>query len=297
VSALNRTNPFSDDRRKPGEFIQTDAAINQGNSGGPLVDAHGQVIGINTFLLSPTGGFAGMGFAIPSQIAKPTVEKLIRNGKIEHGYMGLGIVDVTPQNARFFHMQQAAGAVVTEVQPDSPSAKAGVKVGDVITGVNGEKVADAGELQANVSGMSPGTEIKLDVMRDGKSTTVPLTLGEYNNKNASSSASEPEDGHNGRWGLSLNDLTPDLRQELQLPGNVHGAVIMQVQPGSQADNAGLSQGYVIEQVNRHDVSSAADVQKALADTPKGEDALLLVYAGGGSTFVVMHAPASGKNNG
>jgi serine protease Do len=297
VSALNRTNPFSDDRRKPGEFIQTDAAINQGNSGGPLVDAHGQVIGINTFLLSPSGAFAGMGFAIPSQIAKPTVEKLIRSGKIEHGYMGVGITDVTPQNAKFFHMQQAAGAVVSEVTPDSPSAKAGLKVGDVITGVNGEKVADAGELQANVSGMSPGTEIKLDVMRDGKNITVPLTLGEYGNKSASNGASDSADGHKGRWGVSLSELTADLRQQLQLPANVHGAVVMQVQPGSQADNAGLSQGYVIEQVNRHDVSSVADVQKALADIPKGEDALLLVYTGGGSTFLVMHAPASGQNNG
>lgn len=297
VSALNRANPFNTDGRKPGEFIQTDAAINQGNSGGPLVDAHGQVIGINTFLLSPSGAFAGMGFAIPSQIAKPTVEKLIRSGKIEHGYMGVLINDVTPENAKFFHMDQAAGAVVSQVSPDSPSSKAGLKVGDVITGVNGQKVTDAGELQATVTEMSPGTTVKLDVMRDGKNTTVPVTLGEYNKETASNGASESENSEKGRWGVGLSDLTPDVRQQLQIPANVHGAVVMNVQPGSQADNAGLSQGYVIEQVNRKDVSSAADVQKALASIPKGQDALLLVYAGGGSTFVVMHAPSTSQSNG
>jgi serine protease Do len=297
VSGLNRPNPFSEDRRKPGEFIQTDAAINQGNSGGPLVDAHGQVVGINTFLISPSGAFAGMGFAIPSQIAKPIVQKLIDNGKVEHGYMGVLIGDVTPENAKFFKMNEATGALVSEVQPDTPAAKAGLKVGDVITGVNGEKVADGGQLQAKVTEMSPGTTIKLDVIRDGKTETVPLTLGEFNNKTASNNASSDEGGQQGKWGLGMSDITPDVRQQMQIPSNVHGAVVMQVQPGSQADNAGLSQGDVIMQVNRRDVSSAADVQKALAATPKGQDALLLVYANGGSTFVVMHAPKSAESNG
>src|SRR5579864_9197797 len=126
VSALNRPNP-AQDRRAPGEFIQTDAAINQGNSGGPLVDAHGEVIGINTFLVSPSGSFSGMGFAIPTQIVKPTVDALIRNGKVEHGYMGIGISDVTPDEAKFFNVKTASGAVVSQVEPDSPAAKAGLK--------------------------------------------------------------------------------------------------------------------------------------------------------------------------
>src|ERR1700756_3856212 len=132
VSALNRPNPYSDDARKPGEFIQTDAAINPGNSGGPLVNSHGEVIGINTFLISPSGSFSGMGFAIPTQIARPTVETLIKSGKVTHGYMGIGISDVTPENSKFFHMTNAVGAVVTQVESDSPGAKAGLKVGDVI---------------------------------------------------------------------------------------------------------------------------------------------------------------------
>jgi serine protease Do len=129
VSALNRPNPFAGDRRKPGNFIQTDAAINPGNSGGPLVDARGEVIGINTFLVSSSGTFSGMGFAIPTQIVRPTVETLIRDGKISHGYMGIGISDVTPENAKFFDLKDAEGALVTQVESDSPAAKAGVKVG------------------------------------------------------------------------------------------------------------------------------------------------------------------------
>ena len=145
VSALNRPNPSSDDARKPGQFIQTDAAINQGNSGGPLVNARGEVIGINTFLISPSGSFSGMGFAIPTQIVRPTVEKLIQFGKVTHGYMGIGIADVTPENSKFFHMDNAVGAVVSQVEPDSPGAKGGLKVGDVITQLDGREVSDAGD--------------------------------------------------------------------------------------------------------------------------------------------------------
>lgn len=127
VSALNRANPFAKDRRAPGEFIQTDAAINPGNSGGPLVNAHGQVVGINTFLVSENGGFSGMGFAIPTQIVKPTVDSLIKYGKVNHGYIGIGISDVTPDEAKFFNLNNASGAVVTQVEPNSPGAKAGLR--------------------------------------------------------------------------------------------------------------------------------------------------------------------------
>ena len=146
VSALNRPNPYSDDARKPGEFIQTDAAINPGNSGGPLVNAHGEVIGINTFLISPSGSFAGMGFAIPTQIARPVVDTLLKDGKIEHARIGVGINDVTPENAAFFHLDNASGALISQVEADSPAAKAGIKVGDVITELNGKKMDNSGQL-------------------------------------------------------------------------------------------------------------------------------------------------------
>jgi serine protease Do len=289
VSAINRANPDSTDPRKPGEFIQTDAAINPGNSGGPLVDARGEVIGINTFLVSPSGTFSGMGFAIPAKIAQPTVETLIRDGKVTHSHIGVGITDVTPENAKFFDDSTAAGAVVTEVEPDSPGAKAGLKIGDVITQVDGKKVNDAGELQVTISGKKPGTKTELTVLRDGKDMTIPVTLEAMGNRRGDVSASGEGQGKM-RWGIGVSDLTPEVRQQIQGPSNLHGAVIERVQPGSAADNAGLRSGDVILEVNRHEVKSAEEVQQALSSVPKGQDALLLVWSNGGNTFRVLHAP-------
>src|SRR6185312_7229738 len=244
VSALNRPNPDSRDPRKPGEFIQTDAAINLGNSGGPRVDARGQVVGINTFLISPSGTFSGMGFAIPTQIVRPTVDALIRNGKVTHVYMGVGITDVTPENSKFFDMTKASGAVITQVEPNSPGAKAGLRVGDVITKIDGREVADAGQLQVQVGQQQPGTTLHLDVMRDGKTITVPVTVEEFGgSKHGEESASNPEG--KARWGLGLTDMNADVRDQLQAPSDVQGAVVAKVQPGSPADNAGFATGDVI----------------------------------------------------
>jgi serine protease Do len=287
VSALNRPNPSVSDRRKPGEFIQTDAAINPGNSGGPLVDSRGEVIGINTFLISPSGSFSGMGFAIPTQIVRPTVETLIRDGKISHGYMGVGITDVTPENAKFFDMKNASGALISQVEPDSPGAKAGLKTGDVITELNGQPITDAGSLQVEVGQKQPGNTIKLGIMRDGKSMTVPVTLEAMSNRNGKDESASADHGK-PRWGLGLEDLTPSTRQELQAPSDVTGAVVAKVQPGSAADNAGIQRGDVIVGVNRKPVKSAADVAKALAEIPSGQEALVLVWSQGGNTFRVLH---------
>jgi serine protease Do len=290
VSALNRPNPFAGDRRKPGNFIQTDAAINPGNSGGPLVDARGEVIGINTFLVSASGSFSGMGFAIPTQIVRPTVEELIRDGKVSHGYMGIGISDVTPENSKFFNLTDAEGALVTQVESDSPAAKAGVKVGDVIRELDGKQIPDAGELQVEVGQKRPGSIIKLSILREGKSMTVPVTLEAMGARDKSDN--EVSDAGHGkpRWGIGLADLDGNVRGQIQVPSDVHGAIVEQVQPGSSADDAGLQRGDVIVQVNRKDVQSAADVRQALESVPKGQDALLLVWSNGGSTFRVLHAP-------
>src|SRR5271169_2194975 len=290
VNAVNRANPDSTDRSKPGEFIQTDAAINPGNSGGPLVDARGQVVGINTFLISPSGTFSGMGFAIPSQIVRPTVETLIRTGKVSHGHIGIGIADVTPENAKFFDESNATGGVVTQVEPDSPGAKAGLQIGDVITEIDGQKVSDAGELQVLVGQKQPGTKIMLKVLRDGKSMTVPVTLEELGSHKDDGDGATGEDHGKMRWGIGLGNLTPETRDQLQAPREIHGAVIEQVQPGSSADNAGLQRGDIILEVNRHKVQSASDVQQALSQVTKGEDALLLVWSNGGNTFRVLHSP-------
>ncbi len=289
VSALNRPNPYSDDARKPGQFIQTDAAINPGNSGGPLVNAHGEVIGINTFLISPSGSFSGMGFAIPTQIVQPTVDSIIRFGKVSHAYMGVGITDVTPENAKFFDLKDNTGAVITQVEPDSPGAKAGLKVGDVITELNGQKVSDAGQLQMEVGQKRPDTKIDLQVMRDGKSVSVPVTLEAMGSRDHSDKLNASSENGKPRWGVGIADLTPDVRDQIGAPTNVKGAVIEKVQPGSPADDAGLAPGQVIVGVDRHPTQTASDVQKALSSVPKGQDALVLVWANGGSTFRVLHS--------
>jgi serine protease Do len=290
VSALNRPNPDSNDPRKPGEFIQTDAAINPGNSGGPLVDARGEVIGINTFLISPSGTFSGMGFAIPSQIAEPTVDSLIRYGKVTRGYIGIGISDVTPENAKFFDLTKNEGAVVTQVQPDSPGAKAGLKTGDVITEVDGQKVTDAGQLQVAVGQKRPDSQVQLSVLRNGKPVSVAVTLEDMNQHSGANSEASSENSGKPRWGIGLADITPELRQQIQAPSDVQGAVVENVQPGSSADNAGLRQGDVILEVNRHKVNDAAAVKQALGGIAPGQDALLLIWSNGGNTFRVLHAP-------
>ncbi len=289
ISALNRPNPEADPR-KPGEFIQTDAAINPGNSGGALVDARGQLIGINTFLISPTGSFSGMGFAIPTEVAEPIVNELIKNGHVRHGLMGVTITDVTPENAKFFDMQKAEGAVVTQVNPDSAGEKAGLKTGDVITGLNGQPVTDAGELQMKVGQQQPGTTIHLQVSRNGNTTNIPVTL---ESMNGSSGDEVAQDGNGkGRWGLGLADLTPEVRQQIQAPQSVQGAVVENVRSGTPADYAGLQQGDVIVSVNRKPTRNASEVAQALANVPQGQDALVLVWTRGGDTFLVLHAASS-----
>jgi serine protease Do len=293
VSALNRPNPYNDDPRKPGQYIQTDAAINPGNSGGPLVNAHGEVVGINTFLISPSGSFSGMGFAIPTSIVNPVTDSLVRYGKVSHSYIGVGITDVTPENSKFFDLKDANGAVISEVQPDSPGAHAGLKVGDVIVGLDGKKVSDAGQLQAEVSSKRPGSRVTLDVLRDGKSVNVPVTLEELGGKDKKEELNASAENGKPRWGIGIADLTSDVRDQLQAPANLKGAVIERIQPGSPADEAGLQPGQIIQSVNRQQTQSAADVQKALASVPKGQDAMVLVWGNGGSIFRVLHGTSSG----
>src|ERR1700710_2419131 len=171
VSAVNRPNPYSDDARKPGGYIQTDAAINPGNSGGPLVNAHGELVGINTFIISNSGSFAGAGFAIPSQLVRVTAEQLIKTGTVHHGYLGITMNDVTPENASFFNLKEATGAIVAQVSPDSPAGRGGLKNGDVIVELNGQKILNGGALQVAVSQDTPGTSIDLGIIRNGSQQT------------------------------------------------------------------------------------------------------------------------------
>jgi len=176
---------------------------------------------------------------------------------------------------------------VTQVEPNSPGGKAGLKTGDVIAKLGGHSVADAGELQMEVGQKRPGDTIQLEVIRDGKTSSIPVTLEAMSAVNSEASAGT-EHGK-GRWGVSLGDLNSDAREQMQIPSDVHGAVVEDVQPGSPADNAGLQRGDVILEVNRHSQQSAADVAKALSNVANGEDALVLVWSNGGSTFRVLHS--------
>ena len=288
ISALNRPNPYTDDPRKPGDFIQTDAAINPGNSGGPLVDAHGEVIGINTFIISNSGSFAGAGFAIPSEIAKASVGQIIKSGKVEHGYIGITMNDVTPENAQFFNLPDASGAVISEVVPGSPASHGGLERGDVLRELNGHRIVNGSALQVAVSEMMPGTAIELGILRDGKPETLRFAVGEFHNQNTEDASNGGNgQGNNGKLGLALADLTPDVRQQLNVPEQVHGAAIQDVRPGSPADDAGLAPGDVILEVNRKPVDSAANAIEMVHAAPNGKDILLLVWSKGGDFYRVV----------
>jgi serine protease Do len=296
VSALDRPNPYSDDPRKPGDFIQTDAAINPGNSGGPLVDAHGELIGINTFIISNNGSFAGAGFAIPSHIVRASADEIIKNGTVHHGYLGISMNDVTPDNASFFNLPDATGAIVSQVTSDSPAERAGLKSGDVLREIDGRKIINGSALQVAVSELAPGNSIALSILRDGKPVKVNIKVGEFHGDKEVAENGEAGAHSGGRLGIAVNDLTPQLREQLNVPQRVNGAAIETVLPASPAEDAGLAPGDIILEVNRHPVQNAEKFAAEVHAAPAGKDVLLLVWSRGGTSFRVVH-PEQSKENG
>ena len=296
VSALDRPNPYSDDPRKPGDFIQTDAAINPGNSGGPLVDAHGELVGINTFIITNNGSFAGAGFAIPSQIVRASAESIIKDGAVHHGYLGISMNDVTPDNSSFFNLPDATGAIVSQVTPDSPASRAGLKSGDVLRELNGTRIRNGSQLQVAVSQVAPGTDIKLGILRNGTPETVTVKVGEYKGEKQVAENGGEGSQQRGKLGLAVDDLTQDARQQLNIPSNVHGAAVASVRPASPADDAGLTPGDVIEEVDRKPVENAQQFADDMHAVPPGKDILLLVWSHGGASYRVVH-PAQSNQNG
>jgi serine protease Do len=287
ISALNRPNPYTDDPRKPGDFIQTDAAINPGNSGGPLVDSRGELIGINTFIITGNGSFAGAGFAIPSQIVRASAESIIKTGSVHHGYLGISMNNVTPENASFFNLPDATGAIVSQVTPDSPASRAGLKSGDVLRELNGKKIVSSGALQVGVSQIAPGNTIELGILRDGKPQTLKVTVGEFH-KESEVADSNGGQHQRGKLGLAVDNLTPDLRAQFEVPAQIKGAAVQSVRPASPADDAGLAPGDVIVEVNRHPVDSADKFVNEVHAAPAGKDILLLVWSHGGTSYRVVH---------
>ncbi len=295
VSAVNRENPYRDDARKLGGYIQTDAAINPGNSGGALVNAHGELVGINTFIISNSGSFAGAGFAIPVQIVRATAEQLIKSGAVHHGYLGVSLNDVTPANASFFNLKTATGAIAAQVTPDSPAGRAGLKNGDVIDSLNGQKIENGSALQVAVSEVTPGTTIELGILRNGSPQTFSVKVGEFHKDAEVASDGDSAGSQKGKLGLAVAELTPDVRQQLHIPSQVNGVAVQNVRPASPADNAGLAPGDVILEVDRKPVTSAEQFVNEAHAIPAGKDLLLLVWSQGNASYRVVHTDGGNQS--
>jgi len=268
------------------DFIQTDAAINPGNSGGALLDARGELIGINTAILTGgSGGNQGIGFAIPINMAKYVMDQILKHGKVVRGYIGVGIQEVTPALAKAFNVPAEKGALVGNVDPNGPGAKAGLQRGDVVTELNGKPVVGPNDLRLKVGAMGPGTTVHLKVLRNGQPRDVVLTLGE--SPSAKNAENQPGAAQSSPMrGVQVEDLTSDIRQQLGLGDNVRGVVVSAVPGDSAAADAGLQRGDVIEQINRQPVNSVSDYQRLIGQTGN-QAVVLLVNRGGNTTFIVV----------
>jgi serine protease Do len=301
VSALGRSlsepgsNKFED-------FIQTDAAINPGNSGGALVNVRGQVIGINTAIIPGSGGpggegsFIGIGFAIPASTAKHVMGDLIKTGKVSRGYLGAKIGGLNEALAKQFKVPDLAGALVDDVTKGGPADKAGIKNGDVIRKINGQTVDDSNQLIAMITDMNPGSEATLDVLRDGQPLTIRVTLGERpaNLPTTAGVGQAPTEG--ALRGITVQGLTPALRDQLGLPADVRGVVVMEVDPDSPAAQAQtLQQGDVIESINRHAVNTVEDFNHLAAEA-KGQTLLRINRQGNGGYVVITPGEGGGDDN-
>ena len=275
-------------------FIQTDAAINMGNSGGALVDIKGELLGINTAIFSRTGGNQGVGFAIPANLARDVMQSLREKGRVVRGYIGASVQTLTPELAEAMKLKgQPTGALVGEVAPKSPSEKAGIKTGDVITAVNGKKVSDARELRLMIGSMAPGTKVQIEVNREGQKKMFGVELAEMpagaaeQGPEASPEESAQPEKTTVFGGVAVADITDDVRTALNLPKDVQGAVIAEVDADSPAGKAGLREGDVIQEVNKQPVKNAKDLVAINKKLKPNEKILLRVYSQGRSGYVAL----------
>lgn len=284
--------------RRPGlgldyeDFVQTDAAINPGNSGGALVDLNGRLIGINTAILSRSGGFQGVGLAVPANLVNQVADGLVKNGKVVRGFLGIGTQDITPALAESLDLNTRKGALVAEVQPNSPAAKAGLQNGDVIAAINGVPVDDSHRLSLTVGGIAPGTKLELDVIRDGKNQKITATTsarpsgrgqGALQDDDLQANMGDDEGVLNG---VAVDELTPQVRNQLNLPAPLEGAVIASVAPDSAAARAGLRAGDVILEINRKPVKSVQEAVE-LSKSAENKKTLVRVFSRGSKVFVVV----------
>jgi len=279
VSAVGRSNIGLADYE---DFIQTDAAINPGNSGGALVNTSGELVGINTAIYSTSGGYMGIGFAIPSDMAKAIMDSIIKQGKVIRGWLGVSIQDLTPDLAKSFGIKETEGALVAGVEKDGPADKAGMKRGDLITAVNGKKIEDSTSLRNLVASMAPGTKTDIRIVRDGKEQTLAVTLGEHKENKVV----KKTEYDNVLKGISVQELTPSLRDRLGLPDNVNGVVVTAVSP-DLANQRLLQPNDVIEEVNRTAIQNVQDYDHAVSRIGAKDTVLLLIYRDGGSVYLTI----------
>jgi serine protease Do len=289
VSAKGRATGVGDGSYE--DFLQTDAPINQGNSGGALVNLQGELVGINAQILSPSGGNIGLGFAIPSSMAHAVADQLIKEGVVHRAKLGVTVQRVTPELAEGLGMPQARGALVSGVEPGSPGAYAGLREGDVITALDGRPVTDANALRNQVAGMAPDTAVSLTVLRDGGQTTLSAKLVERESASTRRAAAGEGEEQSGRLGMTVTALTPEVASELELPRTEKGLVVTEIDPAGVAAEAGLQPGDVLKRVNGREVRSVSDLRAAIA-TRRDGPALVLVARNGGSLFVALPASKS-----
>ena len=281
VSATGRTSLGISDYE---DFIQTDAAINPGNSGGPLVNLDGEVIGMNTAIFSRSGGYMGVGFAIPSNLARGIAEQLIKTGKVVRGYLGIVIQPLTAELAQSFDLEQSQGILIADVSKDSPAEKAGLKQGDVIVSYQGKPVTDVGDFRNRVSLTAPGSRADLGIIHDGKQKDIKVSIGTLSE--AKVAAMTPSAQSTEELGLTVQTLTPQLAEQFNAkPGE--GVVITQVKRGSIAALAGIPVGAVILQVNQKAVNSAEEFTRAVKEASDNRRVLLLIRARGTQQYVVL----------
>lgn len=267
------------------DFIQTDAAINPGNSGGALIDNAGRLIGINTAILSRSGGFAGVGFAIPINLVRASAEQIVNTGRVDRGFLGVAPQTITPELAAQFGTDQ--GALIAEVTTGSPAEQAGLKSGDVVTKINNTEIREPRQLLLTVSQLAPGTTVQVHYLRDGKTNTATAKLARRPDQTGASDGTQGATQNRGVLnGVSVGEITSPLRQQLQIPSRIQGAIVTQIQPDSPAAKQGLREGDIILELDRKPVKNAEEAV-ALSEQIPGPKVTLLIWRDGRSLYTVI----------
>ncbi len=285
VSAVGRGNMGIIDYEN---FIQTDASINMGNSGGALVDYEGRLVGINTAIFSRSGGNQGIGFAVPSNLARTVMESLLKTGKVERGFLGVGLQPLNDDLVKAFNLPNDNGALISEVQPGSPAEKAGIQTGDVVVSINNKKIENPHELQLMVAAMAPGSKVDVKLVREGKEQAVTVNLAERPSKGLIAGKPEAtQDEPDVLDGVTVADIDADTRKEFNLPDTTKGVVISQIDADSPSAAAGLQRGDIVVEINRQPVTNAKQAVDLSEKVKSEKKVLLRVQSHGITRYVVV----------